>query len=198
MPISAEWKTSILPGILETFESINLFNADETALNFRGYPNRGLRLVGEPFSGGKRAMERITVMCCANMDGSENKPLIVIGKSKNPRCFPKNHTLLPVTYRSSANAWMTSSLFHEWLDAWNRQLQIEGRTICLLIDNCTAHTPNATLSHIVLQFLPHNTTSIMQPMDMGVIKNFKAHYRSRLNARIIACNSRYQLRSKST
>ena len=112
-------------------------------------------------------MERITVMCCANMDGSEKKPLLVIGKSKNPRCFPKNHTLLPVTYRSSANAWMTSSLFHEWLDAWNRQLQIQGRRICPLIDNCTAHTPNATLSHIVLQFLPPNTASIMPAHRYG-------------------------------
>ena len=39
LPAAAEWKTSILPGILQTFESINIFNADETALYFRGYPN---------------------------------------------------------------------------------------------------------------------------------------------------------------
>ncbi|GFR87891.1 tigger transposable element-derived protein [Elysia marginata] len=39
---------------------------------------------------------------------------------------------------------------------------------------------------ITLKFLPPNTTSFLQPMDMGVIKNFKGHYRSRLNDRIIA------------
>ncbi|RXM30299.1 Tigger transposable element-derived protein 3 [Acipenser ruthenus] len=41
------------------------------------------------------------------------------------------------------------------------------------------------LTNINLKFLPFNTTSVMQPMGMGVIKNWKAHYKSRLNRRMI-------------
>ncbi|KAI6649845.1 Tigger transposable element-derived protein 4-like [Oopsacas minuta] len=59
------------------------------------------------------------------------------------------------------------------------------RNICLLVDNCSAHPKSVSLTNICLKFLPANTTSIMQPMDMGVIKNWKDNYKSRLNSRII-------------
>ncbi|KAI6659648.1 Tigger transposable element-derived protein 4-like [Oopsacas minuta] len=64
-------------------------------------------------------------------------------------------------------------------------LGMNKRNICLLVDNCSAHPKSVALTNICLKFLPANTTSIMQSMDMGVIKNRKAHYKSRLNSRII-------------
>jgi hypothetical protein len=43
------------------------------------------------------------------MDGSEKIPLLVIGKSLNPRCFGKknNRAKLPVNYKANKKAWMT-------------------------------------------------------------------------------------------
>ncbi|GFR99285.1 tigger transposable element-derived protein [Elysia marginata] len=67
-----------------------------------------------------------------------------------------------------------------------KKLKIQDRRILLLVDNCTAHPAVDDLPVITLKFLPLNTTSLLQPMDRGVIKNFKGHYRSRLNDRIIA------------
>ncbi|GFR95908.1 tigger transposable element-derived protein [Elysia marginata] len=131
-------------------------------------------------------MKRITLLLCANMTGDEKLPVFVIGKSKQPRSFPKDLSKLPVRYRNSANAWMTGFLFKEWLYEWDNKLKIQDRRVLLLFDNCTAHPAVDDLQMITLKFLPPNTTSLLQPMDMGVIKNFKGHYRSRLNDRIIA------------
>jgi len=49
----------------------------------------------------------------------------------------------------------------------------------LVLDNCTAH-PSISLKNIKLEFLPPNTTSLIQPLDMGVIQNLKIKYRATL------------------
>ena len=91
---------------------------------------------------------------------------------------------------------MTGYIFEQWLKKWDNTLRSKKRKICLLIDNCSAHSKSVSLTNIVLNFFPANTTSKMQPMDMGVIKNWKAHYKSRLNSRIInAMDSDLSLRA---
>ncbi|KAI8516247.1 hypothetical protein Bbelb_048280 [Branchiostoma belcheri] len=61
----------------------------------------------------------------------------------------------------------------------------KGKKICLLLDNCTAHPHDVNLRNIRLIFLPANTTSIIQPLDQGTIRNFKALYRSQLMRHIL-------------
>ena len=92
---------------------------------------------------------------------------------------------LPVIYRGNHNAWMTSALFQEWVTAWDAALAKDHRKILLLVDNCTAHHID-TLKNIRLEFLPANTTSLIQPMDQGVIKNLKTFYRKELVQMTIA------------
>ena len=168
---ASDWQKDILPEILERFNPDNIFNADETGLYYRGIPDKGFCQRGQDLPGGKKAMDRITVLLCSNMTGSEKLPPLVIGKSKQPRCFPKNLAHLPVDYCSSKNAWMTGELFTKWLIKWDRILKSKSRNVCLLVDNCSAHPANVQLSNIELKFLPPNTTSLIQPMDSGVIKN---------------------------
>ena len=71
-------------------------------------------------------------------------------------------------------------LFQEWITAWDAALAKDRRKILLLVDNCTAHPHIDTLKNIRLEFLPANTTSLIQPMDQGVIKNLKTFYRKEL------------------
>jgi hypothetical protein len=104
--------------------------------------------------------------------GGEKRDLLVIGKSKNPRCF-KGARSLPVDYYSNANAWLTSVISNDWLVMWDLELK---RKIVLLVDSCTAHTNNSLLKNIKVIFLPLNTTSLIQPCDQGIIRAFKAHY----------------------
>ena len=44
----------------------------------------------------------------------------------------------------------------------------------------TVHLNVSGLTNIMLVFLPPNTTAKTQPMDAGVIRNIKAHYRKNL------------------
>ena len=87
---------------------------------------------------------------------------------------------MPVRYYANRNAWMTPDIFRTWLMSWDAELQLKSRKILLLLDNCAAHPHLQCLKHIRLDFIPANTTSLIQPMDMGVIKNFKTSYRKKL------------------
>jgi len=69
-------------------------------LFFKLLPEKTLEFKGLDCSGGKRSKETLTVMVCANMSGTEKIPILVIGKSANPRCF-KNVKTLPTQYTSN-------------------------------------------------------------------------------------------------
>ena len=115
-----------------------------------------------------------------------------MGKAAKPRCFHRiNVEALPVHYRSKKKkAWMTSELFNQWLTRWNRQLKIRNRKVLLFIHNCAAHNLIGEYSNINIQFLPPNTTSILQPLDQGMIKSFKTHYRRHLVNKLSAAIDR--------
>ena len=158
----------------------NVFNADETGLFFRTLPDKTLAQKGEVCKGGKLAKERITVMLACSSTGEKLKPL-VIGKSKNPRCFKNiNIDNLPVYWQSNKKAWMTEFIFLEWIKKLNKQMKLKNRKILLFLDNATSHSSSLSLSNIQLRFLPPNTTSKLQPLDLGIIRAFKARYRKHM------------------
>ena len=178
-----EFKQTRLKEILLQYTPADIYNADETGLYFRTTPDRTHAFADEKLSGGKRSKERVTIMVCSNMDGSDKRKLLVIGKSANPRCL-KNVKRLPVEYTANKNAWMTSEKFEHWLGEFNEDMKKQARKVALIVDNAPSH-PMLTPSNIKLYFLPPNTTALVQPMDQGIIKNLKGHYRKELCSRIL-------------
>jgi hypothetical protein len=68
-----------------------------------------------------------------------------------------------------------------WLDA-----QMAGRKITLSLDNFSAHESGLEivkaeggLENVEVNFLPVNAMSVCQPLDHGIIRSWKAHYRRR-------------------
>jgi len=74
---------------------------------------------------------------------------------------------------------MLTSLMEEYLKNLNNLMLASNRNILLLLDNAPVH-PCIELSNVKLVFLPPNTTAGTQPLDAGIIKSFKYHYRKQL------------------
>lgn len=169
-----------------------VFNADETGLNFRKMPTKTLSAKSESEAAGLKCQkERVTVMACSNASGSCKLPLVLIGKSAKPRAI-KNLTNLPVSYKSQKSAWMTSTLFAAWFtDEFVPQVTdflvqrgLPPKAV-LLVDNCAAHPQNLVVGGIRVEYLPPNTTSLIQPMDQGCLQALKLVYRQQLMAFVL-------------
>lgn len=169
-----------LPHLLHGYKPQNIYNLDETGLFFRALPNKTLALKSETCHGGKLSKERLTVLFCVNMAGEKEKPL-VIGKAARPRAFSGvNVRDLPVDWYSNKKAWMTRDIMGDWLMKFDKKITKENRKILLFWDNAASHPPNTKLRSIKVINLPPNTTSVCQPLDQGIIQNFKVFYRGLL------------------
>ena len=144
---------------------------------FRALPDKSLAEEGRRCKGGKKSKLRTTVAFFVNAKGEKEKP-IVIRKIKNPRCFKNlrdKRRPANVTYFSNPKSWMNSEIIIELLEGINRRMRREQREIILFLDNAGCHPVSLQemFSNIKVVFLPPNTTSRLQPLDTGMIKNFK-------------------------
>ena len=172
------WKER-LPEIVQGYEKENVWNMDETGIFWRALSDRGFGQKSKSCKGGKKSKQRITVAFFVSASGHKEKP-VVIWKSENPRCMQRfNKSSLPVSYYSQAKAWMTGEILEDILIKLNRHLSSSNHNILLLMDNAGCHPENLSgkFSNIKICFLPPNTTSTLQPLDLGIIQNFKVHYR---------------------
>jgi len=62
---------------------------------------------------------------------------------------------------------------------------MQNRHVLLFLDNATCH-PHIKLSNVRLAWFPLNTTSVSQPMDQGIVRNVKVHYRKLLMQSLLA------------
>ncbi|KAL4107979.1 hypothetical protein QTP88_018247 [Uroleucon formosanum] len=175
------WNNSKWLSLIAKYPPSFVFNADETGLYFRALLEHTYAFKNEKTRGTKTSKERLTILCCASIDGEKRK-LLAIGKSKNLQCF-KGVKNLPVDYTANSNAWMTKEIFIEWLTKWDNELRHD---VLLLVGNCTAHMVTVKFKHINLVLLPSNTTSIIQPCDQKIIRTFKAYYRTGMRKNVIS------------
>lgn len=181
--ICDEWIIE-LQSLLKDYEPKDVFNADETGLFFKCLHDKTLIFKNEKCLGGKHSKERLTILLTTNMTGSEKLKPLVIGKAKKPRCFSGCKSL-PLKTDVNKKAWMTADIFKGWLIKIEKKMIKEKRKILLFIDNCTAHHIIPQLKAVKVYFFPPNTTSKLQPLDQGIIKNFKSAYRKEVVRKLI-------------
>ncbi|XP_055377932.1 tigger transposable element-derived protein 1-like [Condylostylus longicornis] len=135
-------------------------------------------------NGHKAANDRITILFCSNASGDYIMEPLVINKAKNPRSFKGiNINNLPVYWMTNKRAWVNASLFSDWfknhfIQDIRKYLINKGLPfkVLLLLDNAPGHPQGLCYENIAVEFLPKNTTSLLQPLDQGIIATFKALY----------------------
>ena len=170
-----------LQAIKAQFQPRNTYNMDETGFLWKRLPNSGLTTSS---IGKKLDKTRITVNLCCNEDGSDKLPLWFIGTAQRPRCFVQNHINYPENkgffWYWNSTAWMNYIIMVEWLRWFDNRAQCP---VLLLMDNFSAHEAavelikesNQPLKWTQIEWFPANTTSIFQPLDQGIIQNWKCY-----------------------
>ncbi|XP_064117867.1 tigger transposable element-derived protein 1-like [Macrobrachium nipponense] len=161
-----------------------VFNMDGTGLFWKKMSSRTYLMKDEAKASGFKAQkDRVTLLMCGNAAGFILKPGL-INKAANSRALKnKNKALLPVFWMHNPKAWITKVLteywFHQSFIPQVRQyladLDINFKVL-LIKDNASGYPLDLYSKGVQLEFLPPNTTSLLQPMDQGVIRAFKALY----------------------
>ncbi|GFV99031.1 tigger transposable element-derived protein 1 [Trichonephila clavipes] len=110
------------------------------------------------------------------------KPLL-INKPLRPRALKgKDLKQLPVHWMANPKSWMTTAIFTEWfnncfvpeVEAYMKEKSLDFKVL-LIVDNAASH-PQLEHPNVQLVFLPPNTTSLIQPLDQGIVATFKKYY----------------------
>uniref|UniRef100_A0A8C7ZD10 HTH CENPB-type domain-containing protein n=1 Tax=Oryzias sinensis TaxID=183150 RepID=A0A8C7ZD10_9TELE len=128
-------------------------------------PSRTFKMQEEAKSPGFKAQkDRLTLVMCGSAAGFMIKPGLIY-RSKNPR------------------GWMTKAFNLDWFKncfilVVKCYLRGKGQDfkVLLLVDNAGGHADDLAFHCVQIEFLPPNTTSLIQPMDQGIIHAFKALY----------------------
>ena len=144
---------------------------DETGLFFKMTSDKAMQLKGD-----KQIKDLLTLALAVNLSGTDKLKPVVIRKSAKPHFF-KGVANLPVTYHVHKQAWMLRQIIKAWVREFDRRMKFASRQIALFVDNFAAQLRITGLTNIELVFFPPNVTSLLQPFDQGITRNFKVHCR---------------------
>jgi hypothetical protein len=181
---------------IKDIEPCYLFNADETCVFLKQGLKATLTREDERRPAGKRmCKDRATVLVCANATGTCRIPLLILGRAQKPRCLNGEITC-PFVYKSTPNGWMDTKTFNEWVLEvfWPHvvrfcESRMQTPRAGLVLDNHSSHGSLPNVQGIRAIYLPPNTTSLLQPMDHGVIAALKKRYKTAVsNCMFQQCN----------
>ncbi|KAL2710053.1 Protein PDC2 [Kluyveromyces marxianus] len=181
---------STLKQFISNISEDSLFTLDETFLAY----NLPLDYAQYETNSIQKRLEVVTVMLCSNLKGTEKMNPLVIGRYENYNSFKnfmkddghsvgqdshlgeKTGKRFGIVYQSNRKSWLTSTLFHDWLVAFDKRLVSDNRKIWIILDDsCSHRIINLNLQNIELIYTSANSRFL--PFNWGVLEEFKARYR---------------------
>ncbi|KAG8235509.1 hypothetical protein J437_LFUL015743 [Ladona fulva] len=180
-----------------------IYNANETGLYWKGAPEELIAFEKkEQTNGSKAAKERITVMCCSNATGQHKLKVLAIVKLKKSRLFKDSDLCeFPVECYYQGGGCIDPDIFKDWfhekfVPQVKCHLQCRGlpQRAVLLIDNSLVNRKDLMLKSndgsIFVKYLPPDLSTLVLPMNQGIIMAMKRNYRNNLvlkdDAKVVA------------
>ncbi|KAG3201665.1 hypothetical protein PC128_g3742 [Phytophthora cactorum] len=187
-----------------SYNASEVFNTDETGIYFDMPPGKILSPKGKaaPITAQQKHSARLTAVCTIRADGVKRSLLFIVRCEPNGTIerdelptYPKDmmslilsmrlrllanivNSFLGHIYTVQKKAWMDSRVWRFYLRSL-LQWHISEPSI-LLVDNLECHVSDEAEAIVagelvsVLQPLPKNSTSVCQPLDVGVMGPLKA------------------------
>ena len=111
----------------------DIVNCNEADLVWQAKSGKTFASKSDKGRGNKKLKQRVPVLSCANISGTETKLLLFFERFKTLTAFRGRENRLPVQYKWNKKAWMTRLL--KW-------------KIALVLDNATCHPKELDLSNI--------------------------------------------------
>ena len=183
------------PSVAEAFHRLNqavcsgisasyILNMDEVSVHYENVPKRcfdkiGTKKVQVRTSGATK--KNITVALTVSAAG-DWLPAYAILKRKT---IPSGLVVPNVTVSANQTSWMTGPEFIKYIRsvvlplAWS---EAPGRHVILIVDSAPAHSScyvdQNLIQGITIVHIPKGYTSSLQPLDVGVMKPFRAKMQS--------------------
>ena len=120
------------------------------------------------------------MLTCVSASGHVLPPMMVYPRKKSVPENIREGAVPGTVFANSDTGWINANLFLEWFKFFIQQIP-SARPILLIQDGHTSHTSIELIelardNNIHLLCLPPHTTHVLQPLDVGVFKSFKANF----------------------
>ena len=124
--------------------------------------------------------KNLTVLACVSASGVSLPPLMVYPRKRSVPDAMRVGALPGTVFMVTDSGWMTKEIFLQWFQHFINWIP-PARPVLLIQDGHYSHISIdvielAKAHSIHLLCLPPHTTHILQPLDVGVFKSFKAAF----------------------
>ena len=161
---------------------MQIYNMDETGVTVVHKPGKVVTEVGRrnvwAVTSGEKGKTH-TILSCVSAAGSALPPFMIFPRKRITDNL-KSGAVPGTTFHCSDTGWVNTELFFEWLQFFVRSIP-PSRPVLLILDGHSSHisieaVEFARSNGVHMLCIPAHTTHILQPLDVGVFKSFKAAY----------------------
>ena len=173
---------------------MQIFNADETGVTIVHRPGKVIAELGRhkvyTISSAERGKTH-TILSCVSASAIVLPPCLVFPRKRSVPDHLRKGAVPGTLFSKTESGWMSKEVYLEWFKFFLENIP-PARPVVLIQDGHASHVSVelielARANDIHLLCLPAHTSHILQPLDVGVFKSFKANF-SKACAMYIAKN----------